>query len=147
MRLTDASLPPADGELWSLVETFVEGGATPDECRRLEDRLRGEPAARMFYVAYLDLHAQLQWRTRGETGGVAENANVALVGPAREIRRPLVWSSLAAIGSVAAAIAVMVPAGALFLRRRPQREKHHLPAARAMACDKTSTANPTPPTL
>src|SRR5437868_12494240 len=73
MRLTDASLPPADGELWSLVETFVEGGAAPDEGRRLEDRLRGEPAARIFYVAYLDLHAQLQWRTRGETGGVARS--------------------------------------------------------------------------
>jgi hypothetical protein len=63
--------PAADGELWSLAEVFVEGTATAAERRRLEERLRGEPLSRLFYVAYLDLHAQLQWRTRGESARAA----------------------------------------------------------------------------
>jgi hypothetical protein len=59
--------PDADSELWSLVEALVDGTATAEERARLEARLRVEPAARLFYVAYLDLHAHLQWRTRGES--------------------------------------------------------------------------------
>ena len=68
MNQNRASLPPVDDELWSLVETFVAGAATQDERLRLETRLRSEPPTRLFYVAYLDLHAQLQWRTRGKRG-------------------------------------------------------------------------------
>jgi hypothetical protein len=60
-------LPLADDELWSLVEALVTGSATPRERDQLEVRLRTEPPARLFYVAYLDLHAQLQWLTRGES--------------------------------------------------------------------------------
>src|SRR5262249_26531158 len=56
----------ADEELWSLVETIVEGTATSAEQARLETRLQAEPQARLFYVAYLDLHAHLQWSMRGE---------------------------------------------------------------------------------
>lgn len=61
-----AVLPLADEELWSLVEAFVEGDATTTQRNRLEARLRTEPPARLFYVAFLDLHSHLQWRTRGE---------------------------------------------------------------------------------
>jgi hypothetical protein len=60
------ALPTADSELWSLLDTFVDGTATPAQRDQLETRLRAEPRARQFYVAYLDLHAALQWRTRGE---------------------------------------------------------------------------------
>jgi hypothetical protein len=60
-----APLPGADDELWSLVEALVAGTATMAERDRLDARLRGEPQARLFYVTYLDLHAHLQWRTRG----------------------------------------------------------------------------------
>ncbi len=59
-------LPAGDDELWSLVEAMVDGTATPAERDRLQARLHAELEARLFYVAYLDLHAQLQWRTRGE---------------------------------------------------------------------------------
>jgi len=59
-------LPAGDSELWSLVEGMVEGTATAAERDRLEARLHAEPQAQLFYVAYLDLHAQLQWRTRGQ---------------------------------------------------------------------------------
>jgi hypothetical protein len=60
-------LPAADGELWSLVEAVVEGTATAEERDRLEARLRAEEQARLFYVAYLDLYAHLQWTTRGRS--------------------------------------------------------------------------------
>jgi hypothetical protein len=59
--------PTADGDLWALLESHVDGAATPAERNRLETRLRAEQQARLFYVTYLDLHAQLQWRTRGES--------------------------------------------------------------------------------
>jgi hypothetical protein len=58
---------PADDELWSLVDAVVAGTATPGERDRLEARLLTEQPARLFYVAYLDLHAQLQWRMRGQS--------------------------------------------------------------------------------
>src|SRR5438132_11836403 len=57
--------PPVDDELWSLVEILVTGTATAEERDRLDVRLRADPSARLFYVTYLDLHAQLQWSTRG----------------------------------------------------------------------------------
>jgi hypothetical protein len=59
------SWPPPDDELWSLVDAFVAGTASAGERDRLEARLRAEAGARRFYVAYLDLHAHLQWTTRG----------------------------------------------------------------------------------
>lgn len=65
-------LPAADSDLWALVEAFVEGTATPQERDRLEARLRAEPEAQQFYVAYLDLHSYLQWRTRGESAPTGE---------------------------------------------------------------------------
>jgi hypothetical protein len=59
--------PVADEELWSLVDALVEGAATPEGRDRLESRLRADERARLFYVAYLDLHAHLQWTTRGQS--------------------------------------------------------------------------------
>jgi hypothetical protein len=67
MTTPEKTLSAADDELWALVETLVDGAATPAERDRLEGRLRAEEACREFYVTFLDLHAQLQWRTRGES--------------------------------------------------------------------------------
>jgi hypothetical protein len=67
MNERKGSLPPTDAELWSLVEAMVTGAATTAERDRLEARLRVEREARLFYVSYLDLHAHLQWRTRGDS--------------------------------------------------------------------------------
>jgi hypothetical protein len=61
-------LPPADEELWSLAEKMADGTATAADRDRLDARLRGAPDGRLFYVAFLDLHAHLQWRTRGAAG-------------------------------------------------------------------------------
>ena len=107
MTQTRASLPPADDELRSLVEAFIAGEATNDERLRLEARLRSEPPSRVFYVAYLDLHAQLQWRTRGKSDRAAENAGAQVAGGAPPRRRwRLFWPSLAAVSSLAVAAAV-----------------------------------------
>lgn len=115
MNPNEASLPLADDDLWSLVEGFVEGTATQDDRQRLNDRLCCEPQSRLFYVAYLDLHAQLQWRTRGEAGQAAPIARtVAAPRPPVE-RQRLIWSSLAAIGSLVASVAVAI---SLLLPRR-----------------------------
>ncbi len=93
-------LPAADGELWALVEEFVACTATPAERERLETRLRAEESARLFYVAYLDLHASLQWRMRGESSrpGAADGSpwrprRVRL--PFRPVSRYTVAASLA----------------------------------------------------
>jgi hypothetical protein len=69
MTESSGRLPAGDSELWELVEALVEGTATPQEQERLEARLRAGPQAQAFYVAYLDLHSFLQWRTRGESAG------------------------------------------------------------------------------
>ncbi len=93
-------LPPADDELWSLVEAMVTGAATAAERDRLEARLRAEAATRLFYVAYLDLHAQLQWRMRGTSV------------PSRAARRNVRLSYAAAF---AASVALVVGLAALML--------------------------------
>jgi hypothetical protein len=99
-------LPQADGELWSLVEAFVEGTATMTERDSLEARIRAEPQARWFYVAYLDLHAQLQWRMRGESAPAVVSDQPRLPIPkkrsyARRKPRPLARALVAAVVLVA----------------------------------------------
>jgi hypothetical protein len=106
--------PSADGELWALVDAFLDSTATVAERDRLDARLRDEPQARSFYVAYLDLHAQLQWRTRG---GSAR--------PAHPRGRWRGW--LAAAVALAAGLLVAVST----LRRAPYEESPELPEAPA----------------
>ena len=65
MTAAKEPLPSGDEELWSLVEAFVTETASPAQRDRLEARLRSDRQARLFYISYLDLHAHLQWRTRG----------------------------------------------------------------------------------
>ncbi len=98
----------ADAELWSLAEAIAEGTATAHQRARLETRLRAEESARLFYVAYLDLHACLQWRTRGQVA-------------ARSIRRPATrivgWPARrAAVATLVAALGLLV--AVLVLRPR-----------------------------
>jgi hypothetical protein len=111
-----AQPPAADGELLALVEALVDGTATAEGRDRLEGRLRAEPRARQFYVAYLDLHAHLQWRTRGLQGvpgsinaegeggtwSVAPRTSPPLVGRFRS------WSRLAVAASVVLATGLAV---------------------------------------
>ena len=70
------TLPPADGELARLVESMIDGTIAPEERDRLESLLADNPDAQLFYVASLDLHAQVQWLMRDGTtveGRVAES--------------------------------------------------------------------------
>jgi hypothetical protein len=109
-----------DQELWSLVEALVDGTATPQQRDRLEARLSQEPEARAFYVAYLDLHAHLQWRTRGEARREADG----------ERRQP--YLSFFRKAAVAAGLLLAVGLVAGLLLHRPgadEREPPDLPDA------------------
>src|SRR5207247_1701360 len=104
----------ASDELWSLVEALVDGQADDTQRAQLESRLRTDPDARQFYVEYLDLHAQLQWRTRGKSDGLAGPRLPVSRAPVRRTSRQLILASLAAVASLAMAAAVFV---ALFVPR------------------------------
>jgi hypothetical protein len=85
-------LPPPDAELWALVESLVDGSATAAGRDRLEALLRADKAARLFYVSYLDLHAQLQWSTRGgatHVGGLREQPAGAAALPPEAVHAPV----------------------------------------------------------
>jgi hypothetical protein len=73
MNLDPVPLPPADSELAMLVEAMCEGTITPAERDRLEFLLENDDKAKLYYVACLDLHAQMRWLMRGgqSSGGVA----------------------------------------------------------------------------
>jgi hypothetical protein len=65
-------LPPADSELVRLVELMCDGVISPTERDRLESMLEGSCDAQLYYVAYLDLHAQMQWLMRDEKHGAID---------------------------------------------------------------------------
>src|SRR4051812_3289814 len=120
MTSPEDALPHADEELWTLVEALIEGSATPGQRDRLEARLEAEGPARQFYVAYLDLHAQLQWRTRGEsarpdTTVARPDTTVARPSGSRRIRSP--WG-----GVLAGAGALALGIGLSLLLLRPRNE-------------------------
>ena len=51
-------LPPADSELSRLVELLCDAAIAPAERDRLESLLASDRDARLYYLAYLDLHAR-----------------------------------------------------------------------------------------
>ena len=59
-------LPPAESQLSRLVESMCDGTILSDERDQLELLLEKDRNAQLFYIAYLDLHAQVQWMMRGE---------------------------------------------------------------------------------
>src|SRR4051812_24853288 len=118
MSTADQSLA-ADDELWTLVEALVEGTLDDTTRQRLESRLRSDATARQFYVAYLDLHANLQWQTRGQSDRPASQNAIASASAAPHRPRPLIAASLAALISLATAAAVFV---AVFMPRQPPEE-------------------------
>ncbi len=66
MSRSPVKLPPADGELALLVESLCEGTIAAEQRDRLESLMANDREAKLYYVAYMDLHAQMQWLTRGE---------------------------------------------------------------------------------
>jgi hypothetical protein len=134
MTMSQVPLPEADGELWTLVEALVDGSATAAQCDRLEARLVADAQVRWFYVTYLDLHAHLQWRTRGESAQPSDppvpqpsppEAAHASFDPSahaprwRRLFAPLPRRALAAVGALAAGLLV----AALLLHHAPDEEE------------------------
>jgi hypothetical protein len=101
----------ADEELWSLVEAMVDGTATAEEQERLQTRLQAEQQARLFYVAYLDLHAHLQWSMRGESvprnGTARPEVPSQKPSPLRRILRSRLGGAVAAALVLAAGLLVI----------------------------------------
>jgi hypothetical protein len=123
MTESQEHLPAGDEELWALVEAVVTGTATPAERDRLEARLRTEGPARAFYVAYLDLHAHLQWRTRGASAPPARPA------PRPRAARP--WPSRRVFAALAALAAGLLVAVLAFRHGSDEGESPNLPGAPA----------------
>ncbi len=51
-------------ELWELVDSVCSGTITGEGRDRLEEFLRADEGHRLFYLSYLDVHAQLHWELR-----------------------------------------------------------------------------------
>ena len=66
MNRNPVQLPPVESELARLVELMCDGAISPAERDRLESLMENNRDAKLFYIAYLDLHAQMQWMMRDE---------------------------------------------------------------------------------
>jgi hypothetical protein len=68
------SLDPAlYAELHRLVEAVCLENATPAELARLDELVCQNPAARAFYVDYLDIHVQLRWSSGSDQTAVDDS--------------------------------------------------------------------------
>ena len=74
MNRKSFTLPPADGELARLVEAMCDGAITAAERDRLESLLAADRDAMLYYVAFFDMHAEVQWLMRDEDAEVASKA-------------------------------------------------------------------------
>ena len=89
----------ADDELWSLVEAFCDGAASAAQRSMLNARLAVDPNARLFYLGYLQVHAELAWKRRGAIDPDMapkrpRSVVLRILGPAAILNRPVFWSSL-----------------------------------------------------
>jgi hypothetical protein len=124
---------PPDEALWSLAAAVCDGTITAEETARLESMLRESEAARLFYVAYMDLHGDLLWQGRDRTATLPEPA-----GGARTFR--VRWYGLAAMA--AAVFVGLVVAAFAVLRGTGPAPIGHL--AGAVDCRWESDAGPAP---
>jgi hypothetical protein len=65
--------PPPIDDIRELAEAYVAGTLSPEQLQALEAQLRGGEAARLCFLAYLEVHAGLAWEHRGEESGHAES--------------------------------------------------------------------------
>jgi hypothetical protein len=94
-------LPAADGELSRLIAAMCGGTATRADRDRLEELLR-DPAARRAYLAFMQVHGDLQWRyahPAKPAGHEDEPVSVAArrpeLPPPASDRRPAAFAGLA----------------------------------------------------
>jgi len=81
----------ASPELRELVKAVCEETLTPQQRDRLEELLRGDEQARMFYLAHLDMAARLQFMFRG---GAEVSEDGILVRPAQPGRQAARFAAL-----------------------------------------------------
>ena len=68
-------MKPHDSDsLQALIEAYVTGELTPEEMKVLNARLRAGEDERLFFLAYMEVHAGLAWKFRGAGMSVSELA-------------------------------------------------------------------------
>lgn len=100
----------ASRELRELTKKMCDGAISQEEASRLEQLLREDESARLFYLAHMEIHGHLQWQTRGtrelwppeiaaiegEAAAVASRRGKPTAGRARRFRWAA-WTSLLAL--------------------------------------------------
>jgi hypothetical protein len=105
--------PQGDRELHELLAAVCDETLTAEQAERLADRLRREPAARRFYVRYLDMHARLLGLPGLAADSQPRRGPDDVVVPTAGLR----WIASMAVPLAAASVTLL--AIALLLRRPP----------------------------
>jgi hypothetical protein len=76
-------LPDALPELAQLLGQLADEQLSPAGQARLQELLRDDPAARTYYLDYMELHARLQWKQLSEegSGGTVQGPIIIDTGP------------------------------------------------------------------
>jgi hypothetical protein len=99
---------PFSHEIWQRIERLVNGDATDEDVRAIEDTLRGNPAAQDLFLEYCQLHLDLAVEVRAEVSAesvlqqvaserLSQATPVATKAGALRIRRPPFSMSLSAM--------------------------------------------------
>ncbi len=73
MNESPSRLSEQSDDLWLQIGRICDGEATPEEVEQLDHRLQATAEARELFVAYLSVHAELQWRHRGASSVPQDN--------------------------------------------------------------------------
>lgn len=86
----------ASDELRDLIEAYVVGTLEPGQIETLEAHLLADEEARLFFLAYLDVHAGLAWEFRGANLPLPKLADCDDLATSSEfpVMRPVRWSKM-----------------------------------------------------
>ncbi len=98
--------PQSKHEFQQLLQSLVDGSIEAVEHRRLADLLDNDPAARRYFIDYMQLHASLQWDSVELLGAMQVDAHIALTPKPAHASRTWVRPIAALITAVTLILAV-----------------------------------------